>query len=153
MVGLQALIYPAVNIAGTHTEFYHGVDPAKYHKSKRHGKMIDAMFRMMGMLVSGGGGNMLDDVYLQGHEKPEHIYASPILDDFHDLPPTLLAFGEHDFLVFEDFAYARHAVKAGVKLKTIVYRGLGHGFADQIGVMPQGEDLMAEIAGMMREVL
>ena len=74
-------------------------------------------------------------------------------DDFHDLPPTLLAFGEHDFLVFEDFAYARHAVKAGVKLKTIVYRGLGHGFADQIGVMPQGEDLMAEIAGMMREVL
>ena len=153
MVGLQALIYPAVNIAGTHTEFYHGVDPAKYHKSKRHGKMIDAMFRMMGMLVSGGGGNMLDDVYLQGHEKPEHIYASPILDDFHALPPTLLAFGEHDFLVFEDFAYARHAVKAGVKLKTIVYRGLGHGFADQIGVMPQGEDLMAEIAGMMREVL
>lgn len=73
---------------------------------------------------------MLDDVYLQGYEKPEHIYASPILDDFHDLPPTLLAFGEHDFLAFEDFAYARHAVKAGVQLKTIVYRGLGHGFAD-----------------------
>ena len=44
--------------------------------AKRHGKMIDAMFRMMGMLVSGGGGNMLDDVYLQGHEKPEHIYSA-----------------------------------------------------------------------------
>lgn len=153
MVGMQALIYPAVNIAGMHTEFYQGVDPTKYHKSKRHGKMVDAMYRMMGMLVSGGSGNMLDDVYLQGYEKPEHIYASPILDDFHDLPPTLLAFGEHDFLVFEDFAYARHAVKAGVQLKTIVYRGLGHGFADQIGVMPQGEDLMAEIAAMMGEVL
>ena len=38
-------------------------------------------------------------------------------------------------------------------LRTIVYRGLGHGFADQIGVMPQAEDLMGEIAAMMREVL
>lgn len=153
MVGMQALIYPAVNIAGAHTEFYRGADPAKYHKSKRHRRMVDAMYQMMGAMAGGGSGNMLDDVYLQGYEKPEHIYASPILDDFHDLPPTLLAFGEHDFLVFEDFAYARHAVKAGVRLKTIVYRGLSHGFADQIGVMPQGEDLMSEIAAMMREVL
>lgn len=153
MVAMQALIYPAVNVAGAHTEFYHGADPAKYHKSKRHGKLVDAMYRMMGAMAGGGSGNMLEDVYLQGHEKPEHIYASPILDNFRDLPPTLLAFGEHDFLAFEDFAYARHAVKAGVKLKTIVYRGLGHGFADQIGVMPQGEDLMGEIAAMMGEVL
>lgn len=101
--------------------------------------------------VSGDSENMLEDVYLQGNLKSEHIYASPILDDFHDVPPTLLAFGEHDFLAFEDFAYARHAAKAGVYLKTIIYRGLGHGFADQVGVMPQAEDLMAEIAAMMRK--
>lgn len=69
---------------------------------------------------------MLEDVYLQGNLPAEHIYASPILDDFHDLPATLLAFGEHDFLAFEDFAYARHAAKAGVNLKTIIYRGLGN---------------------------
>lgn len=153
MVGLQALIYPAVNISGKHTEFYHGTDPARYHKTKRQGKAVDSMYRMMGMLVSGNSDNMLADVYLQGNLEPEHIYASPILDDFHDLPATMLAFGEHDFLAFENFAYARHAVKAGVALKTIIYRGLGHGFADQIGVMPQAEDLMAEIADMMREVL
>ena len=152
MVGLQALIYPAVNISRKQTDFYHGTDPARYHKTKRQGKAVDAMYQMMGMLVSGSG-NMLDDVYLQGNLSPEHIYASPILDDFHAVPPTLLAFGEHDFLVFEDFAYARHATKAGVNLKTIIYRGLGHGFADQIGVMPQAEDLMAEIAQMMKEVL
>lgn len=152
MVGLQALIYPAVNISGNRTEFYRGTDPSKYHTSKRHKKLVEAMYQMMGALVSGSG-NMLDDVYLQGNLKPEHIFASPILDDFHNLPPTLLAFGEHDFLAFECIAYARHAVKAGVPIKTIVYRGVGHGFADQIGVMPQGEDLMAEIVAMMREVL
>ena len=103
------------------------------------------MYKMMDSLVNGSE-NMLESVYLQGNLPPEHIYASPLMDDFHDVPPTLLAFGEHDFLAFEDFAYARHAHKAGVRLKTIIYRGLGHGFADQIGVMPQGEDLRGEIA-------
>lgn len=75
MVGMQALLYPAVNVAGAHTEFYQGVDPAKYHKSKRHGKLVDAMYRMMGAMAGGGSGNMLEAVYLQGHEKPEHIYC------------------------------------------------------------------------------
>lgn len=153
MVGMQALIYPAVNISGKHTEFYQGADASKYHKTKRHRKLVDSMYQMMGAMIGGGGRNMLEDVYLQGNVEAEHIYTSPILDDFHDLPPTLLAFGEHDFLVFEDFAYARHAAQAGVDLRTIIYRGLGHGFADQIGVMPQAEDLMADIAQMMREVL
>lgn len=153
MVGLQALIYPAVNLSGKHTEFYQGTDPSQYRTTKRCKKPVQAMYQMMGMLAGGGSGNMLKDVYLQGNLNSEHMYASPILDDFHDVPPTLLAFGEHDFLAFEDFAYARHAAKAGVPLKTVIYRGLGHGFADQIGVMPQAEDLMAEIAAMMREVL
>ena len=153
MVGLQALIYPAVNLSGKHTKFYQGTDPSQYRTTKRCKKPVKAMYQMMEMLVSGGSGNMLEDVYLQGNLKSDHIYASPLRDDFHDVPPTLLAFGEHDFLAFEDFAYARHAAKAGVNLKTIIYRGLGHGFADQVGVMPQAEDLMAEIAAMMREVL
>ena len=152
MVGLQALIYPSVNMSGRHTEFYQRPDPARYHATRRRRRLVECMYKMMDSLVNGSE-NMLESVYLQGNLPPEHIYASPLMDDFHDVPPTLLAFGEHDFLAFEDFAYARHAHKAGVRLKTIIYRGLGHGFADQIGVMPQGEDLMGEIAAMMREVL
>lgn len=152
MVGLQALIYPSVNMSGKHTEFYQGANPAKYHAVKRRRKLVECMYKMMDSLANGSE-NMLESVYLQGNLEPEHIYASPLMDDFHDVPPTLLAFGEHDFLAFEDIAYAHHAVKAGVRIKTIIYRGLSHGFADQIGVMPQGEDLMREIADMMREVL
>lgn len=153
MIGLQTLIYPAVNISGRHTDYYKGTDPSLYHTTKKTKKPVEAMYKMMGMMVSGGSGNLLEDVYLQGYINPENIYASPILDSFQNLPPTLLAFGEHDFLVFEDFAYAQHATRAGVKLKTIIYRGIGHGWADQIGVMPQAEDLMKEIAKAMEEVL
>lgn len=96
---------------------------------------------------------LLDNVYLQGHLPADNIYASPLLDDFHSLPPTMLIFGEHDMLAFEDFAYAQTAVKAGVPLKTIIYEGINHGFADQIGVMPQAEDTIREIAKEMGERL
>jgi acetyl esterase len=154
MVKLQVLIYPAVNISGKHTEFYQGVDLTKYKRSRKHGKLLNAVLTMMsGLMGNDPASNMLDDVYLQGYEKPDHIYASPLLDDMHELPPTLLIFGEHDFLAFEDFAYAQTLAKAGRKIKTIIYRGLGHGFADQIGVIPQAEDCIQEIAAYMKEVL
>lgn len=152
MVRLQVLLYPAVNIAGKETEFYHGTDMKKYQCSKRHEKVLNSVLRLM-MQMLNGDDNMLENVYLQGNLPKESIYASPLLDDFHGLPATMLVFGEHDMLVFEDFAYARAANKAKTELKTIVYRGIGHGFADQIGVMPQAEDCMKEIAKMMREVL
>lgn len=155
IVKLQVLLYPAVNVSGKETEFYHGVDMAKYQRSKRHGKVLDATLNLMSGMMGGDAsqGNMLDNIYLQGNLNPEHIYASPLLDDMHDLPATMLIFGEHDFLAFEDFAYAQTAAKAGVKLKTIIYRGMGHGFADQIGVAPQAEDCMGEIAEYMKENL
>lgn len=150
MIGLQVLLYPAVNISGKTTEFYHGINNSLYKRSKRHAKVLNASINLMsGMLDTT---DLLADVYLQGYLSPESVYASPLLDDFHNLPPTLLIFGEHDMLVFEDFAYAKAALKAGVKLKTVVYRGLGHGFADQIGVMPQAEDCMKEIAKEMKRV-
>lgn len=116
---------------------------------------LDATLNLMSGMMGGDAsqGNMLDNIYLQGNLNPEHIYASPLLDDMHDLPATMLIFGEHDFLAFEDFAYAQTAAKAGVKLKTIIYRGMGHGFADQIGVAPQAEDCMGEIAEYMKENL
>lgn len=158
MVKLQVLLYPAVNIAGKETEFYHGIDQSKYICSKRHEKVLKATLSLMSGMLGGDEGSavetsMLDAVYLQGNLPKEHMYASPILADFTGLPATMLIFGEHDFLVFEDFAYAQHAVKAGVNIKTIIYRGMGHGFADQIGIAPQAEDCMKEIAKTMLEIL
>ncbi|WP_310605558.1 alpha/beta hydrolase [Anaerosporobacter sp.] len=155
MVKARVLFYPAVNVSGNHTEFYKGVDFAKYHRSKKHGKVLDSILKlMMGDPTDNSGGQMkmLNDVYLQGHLNPEHIYASPLLDDQHDVPPTLLIFGEHDFLVFEDFAYARTLQAAGREVKTILYRGMGHGFADQVGVSPQAEDSLLETVTFMKEL-
>ncbi len=152
MIKLQVLIYPSVNIAGQKTAYYKGVDNSLYHTSRKHAKVLNAVFNLMGGLLNGNG-SLLNDVYLQNSVAPDCIYVSPLLDDFHNPTPALLAFGEHDMLAFEDFAYAQTATAAGMDLKTIIYRGLSHGFADQIGVMPQAEDLMAETARRMQEVL
>ena len=149
MVKLQVLLYPAVNISGRHTEFYQGVDYEKYRRSPRHKRVLDCVLKLMGDMLNGDD-NLLEKVYLQGHLPADSIYASPLLDDFHALPPTMLIFGEHDMLAFEDIAYALHAHKASVELKTIIYEGISHGFADQIGVMPQAEDCMQEIAATMQ---
>lgn len=150
MVKAQVLIYPLVNISEKHTEFYHGSTPEKYHKSKKHAKVLEAMFTMMG---GGNSQDMMEKLYLQGQLLPEHIYASPILDSQKDVPPTLLLFGEHDMLVFQDIAYAKTLKAAGREVKTVIYRGLGHGFADQIGSVPQAEDCIIEIAKFLQEVL
>lgn len=149
MVGLQALLYPVVNVPGEPVGHYQGVDVSKYRVGKRHRRVLNSVLNMMCSMM-GSESKLLDKVYTQGKVDPKTIYVSPLFDDFHDLPKTLLIFGEHDMLVFEDFAYARSLVDAGVDLTTIVYEGIVHGFADQIGVMPQAEDVIDEIAEQMR---
>ncbi len=152
MVRARVLYYPAINIAGIETKHYKGVDRSKYHCSKKHTKLLNMMFGMMTGDDDSKQNTMLQDVYLQGNLEPDHIYASPLLDDQHDIAPTLLMFGEHDFLVFEDFAYAKTLKEAGREIKTIIYRGMGHGFGDQIGVCPQAEDSIKEIAKYLEEI-
>lgn len=153
MVKAQVLIYPLVNMSGKNTDFYHGSKPERYHKSKKHAKVLNAMITMMSGIGGGSEMEMMDGLYLQGNLPSDHIYASPLLDSQHDVPPTLLMFGEHDMLVFQDIAYAKTLQAAGRSVQTIVYRGMGHGFADQIGVSPQAEDCILETAKFLQKTL
>ena len=54
--------------------------------------------------------------------------------------------GEFDGLRLEGEAYARALKRAGVRAKLIRYSGVEHAFIDKIGLYPQAEDCMAEIA-------
>jgi len=69
------------------------------------------------------------------------------------MPPTLILLGEYDFLRVEDDIFAGKLKKAGTEVKLIRYKGLSHGFADQVGVMPQAEDALQEIGSFMMEHL
>lgn len=156
MVKAQILLYPATNMSDKKAKFHYEVDQEKYQVSEKHKKVLQSANSLMSGMLGGEDGtisSMLSDVYLQGFANAEHPYVSPIFGDLSLVPSTLLIFGEHDFLVFDNFAYAKCLTDAKADLKTVVYRGLGHGFADQIGIMPQAEDCMKEIAKFLAEKL
>ena len=50
-------------------------------------------------------------------------------------------------------AYARKLKAEGAECELVVYRGLGHGFADQVGVMPQAADCVQRMWDFMRRKL
>lgn len=77
---------------------------------------------------------------------PNQVYLSPYLMERNDLPPTLLAVGEYDFLRVECLAYIAKLHERGIDTKTLFYKGMTHGFIDSVGNYPQGEDLANEVA-------
>ncbi|MPN02004.1 hypothetical protein SDC9_149217 [bioreactor metagenome] len=81
---------------------------------------------------------------------PNQIYLSPYLMERKDLPPTLLAVGEYDFLRIECLAYAAKLHELGIETKTLFYKGMTHGFIDSVGNYPQGEDLAIEVANFIK---
>lgn len=107
---------------------------------------------MVDMVANMHDPELLEAVYLQGSISAESIYLAPLTDDFHGLPPTLLVYGEHDMLAAENTAYAKKAAANGADCKTVIYEGTLHGFADQIGVLPQAEDCVQEIAAWISTI-
>lgn len=140
MIKYQALIYPTVNMAGVETDdFTWSTDQYTIHNDR---ELIMAALIGMGELTK-----MLEPIYVQGKEDVTHPYLSPLLaDDLSKMPETLIITAEYNYLRLEDEAYARKLQCAGVKTGLIQYNGVDHAFMDKLGLYPQAEDCMNEIA-------
>jgi acetyl esterase/lipase len=139
MVKAQVLLYPVVNMAGIEDENYHySLD--QFTILAEHKKPV--LFRITGMRAASGGllGCLLGVKDETAHE------LSPYLHDLAGMPPSLVICGEFDCLRLDGEAYARKLSAAGVPVRTVRYLGMGHAFAEGIGVQPQAEDCMAEIS-------
>lgn len=80
-------------------------------------------------------------------ERAYEPYASPLLaQDFSNLPPALIVNAEYDGLRTQGEAYGRAMQRAGGQVEWIRYRGVTHSFFDKLGVCPQTEDLLLELA-------
>ncbi len=146
MVKAQMLLYPTVNMAGIKDELSEwSLD--KYEINQKQKGVITPMLTAMG--GDGGTTSLLGGVL--GTTEIENPYLSPYMADLTGMPPTLITFGEHDFLMVECMAYAVKLNKAGVKTKTIIYKGFGHAYGDNIGVYPQSEDCAIEMGRFIKE--
>lgn len=145
MVKLEALIYPSVNMGVVEDEDYHW-SVTEYEIAKKHRFALNMMINAFR-----DSGNSFKTIL--GIDDIRTPYLTPYMADFKGMPPTIILFGEHDFLKVECLSYAVKLNRAGVKTKTIIYKGLGHGFADVIGGYPQAEDCMIEIGKFIMENL
>jgi len=138
----EALLYPVVDLA--HSMENMQAARAVYEVSPKHAKILDGM--LDGMARSLGSPSMSEYLGVKDAEQP---YLSPLLGNLAGMPPTIILLGEFDFLRIEDDRYAHKLNDAGVEVKLVRYKGLSHGFADQVGVTPQAEDALEEISGFM----
>lgn len=110
--------------------------------SPKHRSGLEMMLDMFSGLAGG-----LKEIL--GTDDIKNRYLTPYIRDPKGLPPTFITVGEHDFLKVECLAYASKLVKAGVDTTTVLYKGLGHAYGDNIGVYPQSEDCAIEMGNFI----
>jgi acetyl esterase/lipase len=140
-VKAQALLYPVVNPTGKEDDYFHfSLDQYNI----RAGYKAAANF-MITIMRSGVPGM----TKVLGRGGP---YVSPYFGKLEGLPPCLVLYGEFDYFRLESEAYARKLSAAGVPVRAVRYSGLSHAFAELIGIQPQAEDCMAEMASFLRDI-
>ncbi|MDF2842758.1 MAG: Alpha/beta hydrolase fold-3 domain protein [Herbinix sp.] len=87
-----------------------------------------------------------EKIYIQGKEDVTHPYISPAFGEKTGLCKTLLLLAEYDGLRLEGEFYAELLQKAGVPVRIVQYNGMRHAYYDKIGILPQTEDTINEIA-------
>lgn len=107
-----------------------------------------------GMLHIGSDESNAGDeaVYVQGNYDITTPYISPAFGKKEGLPRTLFILAEYDGLRLEGEFYAKQLMEAGVPVRVLRYRGICHGFYDQLGILPQAEAALNEIVGLIREL-
>lgn len=144
LIRYQALIYPTVNMGAVATDDFRW-SPDEYD-IRDHRELI--LGGLQGMRSEGP--NPFLFMYLQGKAEPGNPYVAPLLADLRGLPKTLIVTAEYDYLRIEDEAYARKLARAGVETVLVQYNGTDHAFIDKLGLYPQSEDCMKEIAKGVR---
>ena len=132
----QLLLYPTLNIF-KHTDKYYksGLDDFKFDEKQKN--ISKGVVRQMQMLAN-------CDITKIGITKPDKL-NNPYTFDINFATPTFISVGALDYLKKDAFAWAHKLVDKGIKVKFVLYNGIGHGYINATGVFPQSEDLIDEM--------
>jgi acetyl esterase len=144
LIRYQALIYPAVLLG---SEPFPGFNwrIEDFEMASEYRSLLEPVVR--GFQPHEGEEAPFDAMYVQDVQD----FASPLVSplrapDLTVFPKTLVATAEYDGLRVMGELFGRRLQAAGVPTRVIRYNGVGHAFIDSIGLLPQAEDLMLEIA-------
>jgi acetyl esterase/lipase len=139
MIKFQALIYPGVNLSDKAIEDYN-FDLSLYNIKHNH-DLIKSTILALKQLPP------VHQLYLEEGESRENPMVSPLWEeDLSGLAPALIVTAEYDSLRLEAESYARKLIRHGVDVQMIQYNGMDHAFMDKLGIYPQAQDLMDEVA-------
>lgn len=143
----QTLIYPLVTFA-------EGYDwsMGEYEIDPEEREYITVKIEPDAQKDSDRGQSTFAKLYLRGNHDLEDPYISPLLGEKKGLCKAFIATAEFDWLRVQGEAYAEALEKAGVPVRVVRYRGVGHTYIDKLGYLPQAEDTIREIAKDMQEL-
>lgn len=93
------------------------------------------------------------DLYLHGKiSKDEPIVSIMSCDDLSWLPSMTVVCGEYDFLRICSDAFVKRAVESGIQVRSLRYLGCDHGFMEKVGVLPQAEEVLLDMAEVLKNL-
>jgi len=134
----QVLYYPVVNV-GEHP------NPEYDWTLEAYDRQTESQLLERIILSLQDEEGILEQWYVQASDSTDRR-ISPLFATLDDLPEALVITGEFDYLRLEGEAYAKKLARAGVKTRYLHYRGMEHAFLDKLGLYPQAEDSLDEIA-------
>ncbi|MGE7215859.1 alpha/beta hydrolase [Priestia koreensis] len=147
IIQFQALIYPVVLLDRKNDQLFQW-DVRHYEiQNEEHRDLILA--DLIGME---SGGELLSRLYCRDYPVTDTLLSPLLAERLESLPDTLIVTAEYDYLRLEAEEYAKRLTKAGVSSSVIRYKGMDHAFIDKMGVYPQAEDCMEEIAKVVRSI-
>ena len=147
MVALQVLMYACVTMVNLGVPDYKWSIGA-YEIAEEQRSIIDPCLGISRPKSEDDDAIQMENLYFDDPKvQAREPYASPLLAESLEGLPTMLSVAcEYDGLRIQDELYAKKAAEAGVKVKSIRYKGVTHAFIDRLGFVPQAEDLCIEIA-------
>ncbi|MDZ4992550.1 alpha/beta hydrolase fold domain-containing protein [Clostridium perfringens] len=145
-IKFQGLIYPVVTLVEKNPYFDWNID---LYENPYNEEKINLFINSLKNCEK-----LFEKVYLQGKVNGEREDVSPLFNkNLSKAKKTLIAVSEYDYLRVQGEAYGKLINKAGVETKIIRYEGVNHAFLDNLGIYPQGEDVINEIVKEFLESL
>ena len=135
----QGLVYPLVSFI-ENTPFFTWREEL-YDNRYKEGEIEEFINSLKGCE------DLLKKLYIQRDIDLKDENISPIFcSDFSKSKRALVAVSEYDYLRVQGEAYGFLLKENNIKAKIIRYEGINHAFLDNLGIYPQAEDLIEEIA-------
>ena len=111
---------------------------------------VYAMNRVDRIRLSSNGDT---DTYLHGKvSKNDPIVSLNECKDISWLPPMTVVCGEYDFLRLCSDDFVKRAIQSGINVRSIRYLGCDHGFMEKVGVLPQAEEVLIDMANTLKNI-